>query len=44
MLFTESEANCTYIFVCLKKKLYDDYSGLELLVSIRITPIKDLFY
>lgn len=37
LLFTESVDKCTYVFVCLKKeKLYHDYSGLELLVSLMI--------
>lgn len=35
LLFTESVDKCTYVFVCLKK-LYHDYSGLELLVSLII--------
>lgn len=38
LLFTESVDKCTYVFVCLKqkKKLYHDYSGLELLVCLTI--------
>lgn len=48
MLFTESGDKCTYVFVCLKKKkLYHDYSGLELLVksnNITIIPIKVFYF